>query len=165
VVVTQVGGNAIFNTLAGLGNGFMTVTLWDTTTQTELAQKAFALPASRAWTFVDLPTPVALTAGHVYSVVGWDDSDNFGPGASHVWYLNSPGPTPPEFLPTGTIQLLTGRNGGGIGPDTFPTSTGIGTFEIGGVADIGYHVVPEPASLSVLTLAGACLLARRQKRR
>jgi len=125
----------------------ITLTLWNTATETLLAQ-ATTVPAA-GWDFVSLATPVLLTQGGEYSVIGWADP------ASSPWYQYSNSPAS-AFEPTGAIQYLDVRFGNGISADTFPPSVvNSGQF---GVVDIGYETAPEPSSFALLA-AGAIGLA------
>lgn len=132
----------------------MTVTLWQTATQTELAQVNINATAG-AWTFVNLSTPVALTSGATYSVIGWANNPT-------SWYEF--GSASGAFAPTGDIQFLQSRYDNGIDANTFPTGTLGGLMY--GVPDIGYTTgaaaAPEPFSLS-LAGAGLALLWFRRK--
>lgn len=150
VVVSQFGVNAATSTA-------ITVTLWNDSTQTELAQLVVDSTAN-AWVFGSLGTSVALTLGDTYSVIGWADTTGSTP-----WYLFNNTP-PAAFNPTGTIQYIDTRYDNGIDANTFPEFT-IPSPAQYGVVDIGYSVAtPEPMSLA-LTGAGMTLLFALRRRR
>jgi hypothetical protein len=133
----------------------MIITLWNDSTQTELAQISINSSAS-TWVFGNIASPVSLTSGSTYSVIAWVDTIQGQP-----WYLfnNSP---PPEFNPTGTVTYVGGRFGNGIDANTFPTST-LPSPLMYGVADIGYTAVPIPSALMLLAPGLAGLTAMRRK--
>jgi hypothetical protein len=148
VLVSQLGVNAATT-------GSITLTLWDNATQTELGQLTETTTAN-SWAFANLATPVLLTQGHQYSVIGWEN-------ATSPWYLFSTSP-PAAFNPTGVIQYLDTRFDNGIGADTFPGST-LGAPDIFGVTDIGYSLAtPEPMSLGLVGAGLALVCALRRKR-
>jgi hypothetical protein len=154
VVVTQLGVNAATSIP-------ITLTLWNAVSGTELGQTVVSSSAHE-WIFADLATPVALTAGNTYSVIGWADTSSGSP-----WYLFSNAP-PAAFTPTGTIQFLNARFDNGYGPDVFPRGTLPSPAQYG-ITDIGYvpaelDAVPEPFSLT-LTGAGALLLCGIRRRK
>jgi hypothetical protein len=155
VVVTQLGVNE------ALGGAVpITLTLWDTTSETILAQTTATPSAANNWTWVDLATPVALTAGDVYSVIGWADTSE----DSSSWYLFSGFP-PATFEPTGTIQYLNTRFDNDVGPNTFPSFVLSGQY---GVVDIGYEFAasaPEPGTLTLVGLGAFGLVAGAIRRR
>ena len=141
IQVVQLGVNAATTATT------ITLSLWDNTTQTLLAQTT-AISSAQAWVFVDLGTPVSLMSGREYSVIGWADTG----GSGNPWYLFNNDP-PPGFNPTGTIQYIDGRFDNFIGPDTFPTETFLGSAQYG-VTDIGYQsAVPEPATFTLAVTA------------
>ena len=136
ITVVQLGVNAAFNLP-------VTMTLWDVTTQTILAQTVVNAQGF-TWEFADLATPVGLLPGDTYSVIGWADTTNFG----QAWYIFNNTP-PPAFNPTGTVTYLNTRFDNGIGPNSFPTGT-IGAPAQYGVTDIGYTIVPEPGTMALI---------------
>jgi len=108
------------------------VSLWDVTTQTLLGQTS--VPSSPlAWRFEDIGTPISLTPGHTFAVIGWADTTNTGV----PWYIFNDIP-PPVFNPKGTVTYQNSRyNDGVIGPNHLP-ALGLGPPEIYGVPDFGY---------------------------
>lgn len=134
--VVQLGVNAAFSL-------DVTMTLWDVTTQSILAQTVVT-SQSFGWVFGDLATPVALTPGDVFSVIGWADTSNIG----QAWYIFNNTPDP-AFNPTGTVTYLNTRYDNGIGANVFPQGT-IGAPAQYGVTDIGYTVTPEPGTLALI---------------
>lgn len=152
VTVTQLGVNAAIS-------DNITLTLWDNTSQTELAQIVVASTAN-SWVFGDLGSGVSLVSGDTYSVIGWDNN-------ASSWYLFSNTP-PAAFNPTGTIQYLDTRYANGVDQNTFPTST-LAAPLMYGVTDIGYVTgavtTPEPASLGLTAFGvGLLFLAMRSGR-
>jgi hypothetical protein len=149
VMVTQLGVNAATSTS-------ITLTLWNDSTQTELAQVVETSIAD-TWAFTALATPVALTLGNTYSVIGWAN-------VTTTWYLLNSTP-PPAFEPTGTIQYQDARFDNGIGANTFPGQTTPGQF---GVTDIAYRLgpssVPEPSAIVLLFTVGILILAAHRHR-
>jgi len=134
----------------------VTLTLWDTAAQSELAQVTISATGG-AWTFASLLTPVSLTVGSTYSIIGWANT-------SDSWYLYQSGP-PAGFAPTGTIQYVQTRFQNGSGANTFPTS--LLPNYMYGVPDIGYTIgastaTPEPISMSLTGLGVVALLTRRK---
>jgi PEP-CTERM motif len=122
----------------------ITMSLWDATTQTLLGQTTVT-SSPFAWTFADLGTPIDLTPGDTFSVIGWADTTNTGV----PWYIYNNGP-PAAFNPTGTVTYLNTRYDNGIGPSAFPQFT-IGSPAQYGVADIGYmSSVPEPGTIALI---------------
>lgn len=152
ITVEQMGVNAAVNIN-------ITMSLWDVTTQTLLGQTRVNSQAY-TWEFANLDTPINLTPGDVFSVIGWADTTGASP-----WYLFQD-PAPPAFTPTGTVNYLNVRYDNSSGPDQFPTSTlPTGQF---GVADIGYTTnlpaVPEPTTLALFGIGLAVGGLRRRKR-
>lgn len=156
-MVTQLG-------VAAATNGTITLTLWDVMSQTELAQTSVTSIAN-TWVFGSLGSPVSLTSGQTYAVIGWQNSVT-------PWYLYDNTP-PAAFEPTGTITYLNTRFDNGIGANTFPASTLSGQY---GVTDIAYITgpapitsVPEPGSvylfLSGLAIVGVRRWNRERRRR
>jgi len=131
----------------------LTLSLWDDNSHTLLAQTSVTSSAHN-WVFANLGSPVSLTSGGLYSVVGWANVTN-------TWYqLNN---TPPAaFTPTGTIQYTQVLFDNGAGPNTFPTGTTSGQY---GVTDIGYQIAPEPSTfvLILAALNGHALLILRRR--
>lgn len=148
VSVVQLGVNAAINTS-------LTLTLWDDAARSELAQITVASSASR-WVFGNLASPVSLTHGRTYSVIGWANT----PGIA-AWYLLDNNP-PALFEPTGAIQYVEGRYLNAAGPNTFPTGMLSGQY---GVTDIGYSLTsaPEPVTVLLAGAALALLLAGRRR--
>jgi hypothetical protein len=149
VLVNQLGVNAA-------NSASITLTLWDDSTQTELGQLTETATAN-AWVFATLTTPVLLTLGHEYSVIGFES-----PSAG-AWYLFNNAP-PAAFNPTGVIQYVDTRLANSGNANSFPGST-LPSPEQYGVTDIGYTLAtPEPMSLGLagggLTLL--CLLRRKR---
>ena len=154
VQVVQLGVNA------ATSDTTITLSLWDVGTQTLLAQTT-ADSSAGGWVFASLGSPVTLTAGNEYSVIGWADAET-------PWYLFNNAP-PAVFNPTGTIQYLGSRFDNGVDANTFPVST-ISSPAQYGVTDIGYQTsVPEPSSMvlaafAALTAAGTALIRSRRGR-
>jgi hypothetical protein len=122
----------------------ITMSLWDVTTQTLMGQTTVT-SSPFAWTFADLGTPISLTPGDTFSVIGWADTTTTGVS----WYIFNNTP-PAAFNPTGTVTYLNTRFDNGIGPNQFPVST-IGAPAQYGVADIGYMTsVPEPGTIALI---------------
>lgn len=122
----------------------ITMTLWDVTTQTILAQTTVTSQPF-AWEFATLAVPVSLTPGDTFSVIGWADA------VSTPWYIFNNTP-PAEFNPTGIVTYLNTRFDNGIGPNVFPLGT-LGAPAQYGVTDIGYTLgggVPEPGTLAMI---------------
>ncbi|HVZ18544.1 MAG TPA: PEP-CTERM sorting domain-containing protein, partial [Terriglobales bacterium] len=142
---------------AGVSGVPITLSLWDVTTQSLLAQTS-ANSAAFGWVFADI-SPVLLTPGDTYSVIGWADTTKTGVS----WYIFNNTP-PAEFNPTGVVTYLNTRYDNGIGPNQFPTGT-IGAPAQYGVTDIGYELVgtPEPASLVLVGSALAFVLRKRRQ--
>jgi len=143
-VVNATGVSVVQMGINEFSNIPITLTLWDNATQTGLAQ--IVVPAvANTWVFGNLLTPVSLTLGHTYSVVGWADTTTSGV----PWYIFNNMP-PSAFNPTGTIQYLDVRYDNDIGKDTFPAFTLSPPLQYG-VADIGYVIseVPEPLSFTL----------------
>ena len=122
----------------------ITMSLWDVTTQTLLGQ-TMVTSSPFAWTFADLGTPIDLTPGDTFSVIGWADTSATGV----PWYIFNNTP-PAAFNPTGTVTYLNTRFDNGIGPNQFPTGV-LGSPAQYGVADIGYMSgVPEPGTFALI---------------
>jgi hypothetical protein len=124
----------------------ITMTLWDVTTQMELAQTVVQSQPF-TWEFANLNTGVLLTPGDTYSVIGWADTTTSGV----PWYIFNNNP-PPAFNPTGVVTYLNTRFDNGIGPNQFPGGTVPSPAQYG-VADIGYTLgtqVPEPGTLALV---------------
>lgn len=154
ITVVQLGVNA--------GDSIpITLTLWDVTTQTILAQTVENSTAF-AWEFATLSTPVNLTPGDTYSVIGWADTT----GSGNPWYIYNNTP-PAEFNPAGTVTYLNSRFSNSGDANTFPTGTLASPAQYG-VTDIGYTLgaptVPEPSSLVLLGsgILGMAGLLRRK---
>src|SRR5882724_3542954 len=109
ISVVQLGVNEALNIT-------ITITLWDVSSQTELAQTVVTASAN-TWVFGNLATSVPLISGRDYAVIGWATT-NAGTGGP--WYLFNSTP-PAAFNPTGAIQFLDARYDNGIGPNTFPS--------------------------------------------
>lgn len=90
VQVVQLGANAWTDGTP------LTLSLWNDNTQTLLAQTTVVSSASN-WVFTNLGSPVSLTSGGLYSVIGWANA------AIDPWYQFNNNP-PAAFTPTGTIQ-------------------------------------------------------------
>ena len=130
----------------------ITLTLWDVTTKSILAQTV-ANSQAFTWEFATLNTPVYLTPGDTFSVIGWADTT----GSGNPWYIFNNAP-PSAFNPVGTVTYLNTRFDNGIGPNVFPLGV-LGSPLQYGVTDIGYTTIPEPGTLlmlgsGVLGLAG-----------
>jgi len=70
-----------------------------------------------------------------------------------------------EFSPDGHTMLLMHMNeGGGTATDNIGMLGGDGTLDAGSGWGDGAPIVPEPATLSLLTLGGAALMTRRRKK-
>ena len=122
----------------------ITLTLWDVTTQTILAQTVENSTAF-AWEFATLTTPVNLLPGDIYSVIGWADTT----GTGVPWYIFNNTP-PAAFNPTGTVTYLNTRFDNNIGPNVFPLGTLASPAQYG-VTDIGYTpAIPEPGTFLLL---------------
>ncbi|MGZ4814207.1 MAG: PEP-CTERM sorting domain-containing protein, partial [Terriglobales bacterium] len=149
ISVEQLGVNA------GIDGMTITLSLWDVTTQSLLAQTS-ATSAAFGWVFADI-SPLILTPGDTYSVIGWADTTNTG----IPWYIFNNNP-PPAFNPTGTVNYLNTRFDNGIGANDFPTQI-IGAPAQYGVTDIGYELVatPEPASFMLVGSALAFVFRKR----
>jgi hypothetical protein len=145
VQVLQLGVNAWTD------NTLLTLSLWNDNTQSLLAQTTATSSASN-WVFSNLGSPVTLTSGVSYSVIGWAN-------VSTAWYQfnNSP---PAVFMPTGTIQYIQTRFDNGTGANAYPSQILVGQY---GVTDIGYQITPEPSSL-VLAALGFIGIAWRLRR-
>ena len=152
ISVEQLGVNA------GIDGMTITLSLWDVTPQSLLAQTS-ATSAAFGWVFADI-SPLILTPGDTYSVIGWADTTNTG----IPWYIYNNNP-PPAFNPTGIVNYLNSRFDNGIGPNDFPTQT-IGAPAQYGVTDIGYELVatPEPASFILVGSALAFVFRKRFQR-
>jgi len=120
----------------------ITMSLWDVTSQTLLGQTTVN-SSPFAWEFANLGTPINLTPGHTFSVIGWADTTG-----QSGWYIYNNTP-PPEFNPTGTVTYQDVRYGNNLGANDFPTGV-IGAPAQYGVADIGYTTVPEPMTLALM---------------
>ena len=81
------------------------MTLWDVDAQTELGQTTVTGQPFE-WEFANLASPVNLTPGHTFSVIGWADTTDTG----IPWYIYNNTPSS-EFNPTGTVTYLNGRYG------------------------------------------------------
>jgi len=150
VEVVQLGVNA------ATSGTLIRLSLWNDHTETLLVQTT-ATSTANGWVFVNLGTPIDLTAGVEYSVIGWAN-------VSTPWYLFNNTP-PVAFNPTGTIEYIDTRFANGEPANSFPTGT-IPTPAQYGVTDIGYQV-PEPSSVAlagIATLAGLWVWTRRRRR-
>jgi hypothetical protein len=134
----------------------ITLTLWDVTTQTLLTQTV-ANSSAFSWVFASI-TPLTLSVGDTYSVIGWADTT----GSGIPWYIFNNNP-PSAFNPTGVVNYLNTRFDNGIGPNTFPLGV-LGAPAQYGVTDIGYQpATPEPATLALLGSAvGLASMIRRR---
>lgn len=149
ITVVQLGVNA--------GDSIpITLSLWDVTTQTLLAQTT-ANSSAFSWVFASI-TPLTLSVGDTYSVIGWADTTTSGV----PWYIFNNTP-PSAFNPTGVVNYLNTRFDNDIGPNTFPTGV-LGAPAQYGVTDIGYQpAIPEPATLALLGSAvGLAGMIRRR---
>lgn len=137
----------------------ITMTLWDATTQTMLAQTMVS-SSSLTWQFATLGTPVVITPGDTYTVIGWADTNPLG----YAWYIFDNNP-PAAFNPTGTVTYLNARFDNSVDANTFPTAT-LGYPAQYGVTDIGYTLggpIPEPGTLALLgTAFGLVGVVRRR---
>ena len=137
----------------------ITMTLWDVTTQSMLAQTQ-VISDYFTWEFAALTTPVVITPGDTYSVIGWADTNPLG----YAWYIyhNTP---PAAFNPTGTVTYLNSRFDNSVGANGFPTAT-LGSPMQYGVTDIGYTLgtqTPEPGTLALMgTALGLIRVVRRK---
>lgn len=121
----------------------ITLSLWDVTTQTLLSQ-TITNSAAFSWVFASI-TPLTLSVGDTYSVIGWADTT----GSGVPWYIFNNNP-PSAFNPTGIVNYQNTRFDNGIGPSTFPLGV-ISAPAQYGVTDIGYQpAIPEPATLALL---------------
>ena len=137
----------------------ITMTLWDVTTQSILAQTQ-VISDYFTWEFASLTTPVTINPGDTYSVIGWADTNPLG----YAWYIYNNTP-PSAFNPTGTVTFLNTRfsNSGDAG--TFPTAT-LSFPEQYGITDIGYTLgtqTPEPATLALIGTAFGLVGVVRRK--
>jgi hypothetical protein len=149
VLVNQLGVNAATS-------DSITLTLWDDSTQTVLAQVSETTTAN-AWAFANLTTPVLLNMTDEYSVIGFEDA------ANSAWYLLNNTP-PAAFNPTGVIQYVDTRYSNSGDANSFPTSILLSPAQYG-VTDIGYTLVtPEPMSLGLVGGGLALLCVLRRKR-
>jgi|SRR5215831_3350515 len=122
----------------------ITMSLWDVTTQSLLGQTTVS-SSPFTWTFANLGTPISLTPGDTFAVIGWADTT----GTGVPWYIFNNNP-PAAFNPTGVVTYLGTRFDNGIGPNQFPFGT-INPPTSYGVADIGYtSSVPEPGTLALI---------------
>jgi hypothetical protein len=137
----------------------ITMTLWDVTTQTMLAQTSVN-SGFFTWQFAPLGTPVVITPGDTYSVIGWADTNPLG----YAWYIFSNAP-PAAFNPTGTVTFLNTRFSNSVDANTFPTAT-LSPPEQYGITDIGYTLgtqTPEPGTLALIgTAFGLVGIVRRK---
>jgi hypothetical protein len=137
----------------------ITMTLWDVTTQSMLAQTQ-VISNYFTWEFASLNTPVTINPGDTYSVIGWADTSALG----YAWYIFSNVP-PAAFNPTGTVTYLNTRFDNSVGPNSFPTAT-LGYPDQYGVTDIGYTVgtqTPEPGTMALIgTAVGLVGIVRRK---
>lgn len=101
------------------------VSLWDATTQAQLATDF--MPLGPGWQFVDLATPVALTQGSEYIISVYSPNQYF--------YLGTAG-TP--WQPNDVVTYIDMKFGNGAGGPTFPTST-LTNIQYG-VVDFGYRI-------------------------
>lgn len=123
-----------------------TLTLWDVTTHSILTQTV-ANSQAFTWQFATLNTPVFLTPGDTFSVIGWADTNPSGV----PWYIFNNTP-PSAFNPVGTVTYLNTRFDNNIGPNAFPAGV-LGSPEQYGVTDIGYTfgtTTPEPGTFLML---------------
>ena len=137
----------------------ITMTLWDVTTQTMLAQ-TLVNSSYFSWQFASLGTPVVITPGDTYSVIGWADTGALG----YAWYIYSNAP-PAAFNPTGTVTFLNSRFSNSADANTFPTAT-LGYPEQYGITDIGYTFggqTPEPGTLALIGTAFGIVGVVRRK--
>jgi hypothetical protein len=150
VMVNQLGVNAATS-------ASITLTLWDDSTQTALAQVVETTTAN-AWAFASLTTPVLLNTTDEYSVIGFEDA------ANSPWYLLNNTP-PAAFNPTGVIQYVDTRYSNSGTANTFPTSLLPSPAQYG-VTDIGYTLLstPEPMSLGLVGGGLTLLCVLRRKR-
>ena len=101
------------------------VTLFDATTQAILAQET--VPAGTGWQFTELFTPVVLTQGAEYIIVGFSTAN---------YYYDTSLAT--SWKPTGDIEYIHGKGRGSssLTENDFPTNTY--SNRLYGVVDFGY---------------------------
>ncbi len=148
ILVTQLGVNA------GVSGIPITLSLWDVTTQTLLAQTTAGAQAF-TWEFTGLNTPLLLTPGDTFAVIGWADT------AGAPWYIYNNDPAA-IFNPVGIVTYLNGRFDNGIGANVFPIDT-LGAPAQYGVVDIAYNTVPEPGTLALIGTGLGFIGAIRRK--
>lgn len=137
----------------------ITMTLWDVTTQTLLAQTSVN-SSNFTWQFASLGTPIVIAPGDTYSVIGWADTNPLG----YAWYIFDNAP-PAAFNPIGTVTYLNTRFSNSGDASTFPTAI-LGYPEQYGVTDIGYTFgtqTPEPGTLALIGTAFGLVGVVRRK--
>ncbi|MYM68100.1 DUF4082 domain-containing protein [Pseudoduganella sp. FT55W] len=142
--------------IAPVSSGSYTVSLWDVATQSVLAQTTISNVSGEQWNWANLTTPVALTMGASYLVMG------IGNDSGQSYYYGSG--LPSSWYPTGDINYTRMMYCNGCTANSYPYDT-LSGYQYG-VVDIGYTVnaVPEPSTYAMLGLGALVVgLAIRRK--